>query len=169
MIETDHKKIAHKLKKRGWDDNSISTSVRILKKSAKKKPKHISKLDNMVYWAIIFMIIFVNMLIFVGTIPLLIYFPEVISVLFYAILGISFGAFIDIMIRHHDFTHNHYFFAMSAITLFTSVFLISLLYVVKPIIAGVGFYINENPLLLLLAYIAGSIIPHIFYKSSEIK
>jgi len=88
MIDTNHKKIAHKLKKRGWDKKSISHSVKILKKAEKKKSKHIKKLDKSVYWIFLFLIILVNAMIFLGLIPVFILSPEWFSVLIMGIFGV---------------------------------------------------------------------------------
>ena len=87
MLETNHKKLAHKLKKRGWDKHSISHSVKILKKAKKKKSKKLKKLDNLVYWSFLVLLILGNAMIFFGIIPILIYSPDWVSLLVIGILG----------------------------------------------------------------------------------
>ena len=169
MIETNHKKIAHKLKKKGWDSHSISHTVKILKKAEKNKPAHIKKLDKMIYWFFLFLIMIGNALIFFGIIPLLIYSPDWLSILIIGILGVCVGFFIDILIRHHDFGHHHYFNAILSITTVAVASLLLILFFVKPIIATKNWYIHENPFLLLTSYVFGSIIPHIIFKVREIK
>jgi len=169
MIETNHKKIARKLKKRGWDKHSISHTVKILKKAEKNKPKNIKKLDNMIYWVFLFLIMFGNAIVFFGIIPIFIYSPDWISVLIIGILGLCVGFFIDILIRHHDFKRHHYFNAFLSITIVAVASLFLILYFVKPIISTKNWYIHENPILLLTVYILGISIPHIIFKMRELK
>lgn len=169
MIETNHQKIAHKLKKRGWDKHSISHSIKILKKGEKNKSKHIKKLDNMIYWMFLALIIIGNAMVFIGVLPILIYSPEWVSVLTLGILGLCVGTLIDILIRHHEFKHKHYINALVSITVMAVLSLFLILELVKPILAKVHWYIRINPLLILTTYIISITLPHIIFKISESK
>ena len=169
MIETNHKKIAHKLKKKGWDAHSISHSIKILKKAEKNKPAYIKKMDSMIYWLFLVLIMIGNAMIFFGIIPILIYSPDWVSILILGLLGLCVGFFIDVLIKHHDFKHHHYFNAILSITTVAVASLFLILFFIKPIIATKHWYIHENPFLLLVSYVIGSVIPHIIFKVREIK
>ena len=84
------------------------------------------------------------------------------------ILGLCVGVFIDIIIRHHDLKHKHYFFAIFFVTLLAVFSIVSIFTIVKPIIATKNLYITENPIFLLTFYIVGNIIPHIMWKKAEL-
>ncbi len=169
MIETNHKKIAHKLKKRGWDKESISHSVKVLKKAEKNKPEHIKKLDKSIYWIFIVLIIVGNAMIFFGLVPIFIFFPDWISAIIMALLGVCVGFFIDILIRHHDFNHHHYLSAVISITTAAVASLFIIFSLINSIISAKNWYITTNPIILLTPYIMGNIIPHILFKASENK
>ena len=142
MIETNHKKIANNLKKKGWDKQTISHSVKILKNAHKTKPKHFKKLDDLFYFLFLFLIILANVLIFIGVLPVLIMLPGWFSGIILGILGLCVGVFIDIIIRHHDLKHKHYFFAIFFVTLLAVFSIVSIFTIVKPIIATKNLYIT---------------------------
>jgi hypothetical protein len=169
MISTDHKKISHKLKKRGWNSHYISKTIDIMKKAEKKRKTNIKVLDAIIYWTILIFVLVGNMIILVGVVPVIIEMPQFVVVLVLSLVGICFGFIIDTLIREINLSTQHYLFAGFLIPVIAT---INMLYVIEisKIIAGkIGIIIKLNPLLVVFFYILFFSIPHIIYKIKEKK
>jgi len=167
MIETNHKKIHQKLVKKGWDSRYIKKTLHILKNSHKYKHPHIKKLDKMMYWIFIIVMIITNIIVFLGIIPILIEAPNWLSYISIGVLGLCLGGFIDYVLRHIDIDHRHYISALIILPIIGMVSLIIILNFTKEIIQEIGFYITINPVLLLTIFILSYCIPHIIFKLTE--
>jgi hypothetical protein len=169
MIETNKHKIHHKLKKKKWDKPFISKTLHILKNAEKHKHPHFKKIDKIIYWIFIAVMIICNILVFVGITPIMINNSQIISYSTILIVGLCLGFFIDYVLRHMDIDYRHYLFSGIFIPLVSMTFLIFYLDYVKSQIKEVGWFISINIILFVIIYTIGYSIPHFIYKITENK
>ena len=161
MINTNHKKLTEKLKKKGWSKHYIAKTSHILKKHKKS--------DNLTFWTLIILMILGSGIVFIGITPVLIKAPSWLFFLIIFVLGLCLGFFIDHIIRHLDIDHRHYVFVGLFMPLVLTALLFLLLNYVKEIVKQLGLFISINPLAVILIYMAGYSLPHIIYKINETK
>jgi hypothetical protein len=169
MIETNHDKIHKKLKKKGWDKHYLKKTMQILKKSHLHKSNSVKFLDKSIFWVFIFIMILGNIIIFLGITPILIESPKWLSYLVLFIIGLSFGFFVDYILRHIEMSHHHY---MSLGIILPTTSLVSMFIIldfVKNVIKETGLFISINIILALTLYISGYLMPHIIFKHFEHK
>ena len=75
MINTNHRKLTNKFKKKGWSKHYLAKTSHILKKH--------KKTDNVTFWTFIILMMFGSGLVFIGIMPVLVKAP---SWLFFSII-----------------------------------------------------------------------------------
>ena len=163
MINTNHKKLIQKMKKKGWEKHYLSKTYHILKNSEKNKHSRIKKLDKVLILITLLFIILVDIIILIGVLPLFIFMPHWFSLLVVIMIGLIAGAFIDYLLRHLNLTHKQYITS----TLITTTMLLLFFWVIKqvnPILIRLGYIIDINPLLILFFYKISYFLPHTIYK-----
>jgi uncharacterized membrane protein len=169
MISTNHKKITHKLRKRGWKEQHIARTLDILENAEKKKQPLVRVLDNLLYWLALFLVLAVNIVIFIGILPVIVEVPQWLVILIVSVMGLCFGFFMDIILRDINLTRKHYVFAGFLISLIAIATVFVVMEIAKYIAREIGIIIKTNPLLMVFFYILGFSLPHMLFKIKEKK
>jgi len=160
MITTDRKRIAHGLKKRGWDSHYIARTLAILKKSEKKR----LVVDSVLFWVMLVLILLGNMIILVSVLPVMIQMPLWVVIVVLSVIGLCFGFLIDSVIRDINLTAGHYLLAGFIIPLIATINMFFVINIADFVARKIGVIIRINPLLVVALYILFFSSPHIIYK-----
>jgi len=164
MIHFNHNLIAVRLKKRGWEDEHIRSTIHILKKAQIKKQLHIKFLDKNLYWFIILFLILGNIIILTGLIYLVVFLPMWLTIFFVMMIGLIFGFIVDNLLLDIEMTHKHYVVAGSVVALMSTATLLIVISLVESTLTRSGIFIKSNPLILILFYLISLILPHIITR-----
>jgi hypothetical protein len=167
MIKTDHKRITHALKKRGWQKKHIDKVAQIMKKGEKNKPKGIKILDGLIYWIILVFVLLGNMIVLAGSLPIILEMPEWVLIIVLSIIGLGFGFLVDTLIRDINMSIGNYLFAGFLIPVIATINMLFILEIAKIVAKMIGIIIKMNPLLVVFFYIVSFSLPHVLYKINE--
>ncbi|MBU0471868.1 MAG: hypothetical protein KKF89_01615 [Nanoarchaeota archaeon] len=158
----------HSLSIKGWSDEEINKTMKILELAKKKKHPKIFMLDKLVYWIALVLIIFGNFAFSTFIIPLLVIINNLTLYLIILLLASSFGIIMSVLVRDIDFLeikHHLILYLLVAI-----VGLINFLVVVNisnnnPLADSLNTY--HNPIIVGLIYLIGFFIPFTYFLFEE--
>jgi hypothetical protein len=167
MITTSRKRIASRLKKKGWDNHYIAKTSAIMKKAEKKKHPVQKTMDMVTYWVILFATLLGNIILLAGVLPLVIGMPQLVVILVLSMIGLCFGFLIDNVIREINLNSGHYILAGFLIPVIATINMYFLLRIAGIIAGMINISLVLNPLLLVSCYVLFFSAPHLAYKLKE--
>lgn len=163
MITTDHKKIEHRLKKKGWDKKYISKTLEIIKKP------HVNLLDAILMWVILIIALTGNMILLAGILPIMISMPQLFVLFILAVIGVCFGYLIDGLIHEINLSLGHYLVAGLLIPTIATINMLFTIQIARLVATKIGIIIETNPLLAVFVYLVFFSMPHFVYRFRENK
>ncbi|MBT3464417.1 hypothetical protein HOD20_07110 [archaeon] len=169
-----HHRIKKRMKEKNWEDNYINKTLEILHIADKKKHPFLKWLDKAMVWFALFISIIGNLLVSLALGPMVLILPLWVIILMSIILGICFGALVDMLIRDIEYiTHHHYIIASVFLPIIA---LINIFVVTKSLmwLSTLGrfnelfpnFHINDIKIIFPI-YLVSFLIPHTIYKIIE--
>lgn len=161
MISSDHKKISHRLKKKGWEKKYIAKTVEII-----KTPRNL-RLDAVMLWVVLVLSLLGNMIMLGGILPVIISMPQMFVLFILSVIGVSFGYLIDSLIREINLSVGHYLLAGLLIPVIATINMLFIIQIARVIAVKIGIIIKTNPLLAVFIYLVFFSMPHFIYKIKE--
>ena len=152
--------------RKGWSDQEIADTLKIIKSDKFQDYVKIQKQSNVVvYWGLIMLMVVCNFAASIFLIPLLVTAENHWIYLMAFILGLVFGLLFDIVIRNLEHIEKHHHLIASILILLLAV----LNFVIVVIISNkldiiFGLEIHHNPVFVSLWYAAAFIGPYLFNR-----
>ncbi|NQU98118.1 hypothetical protein HQ533_01510 [Candidatus Woesearchaeota archaeon] len=157
-----------RLATKGWSEEEINKTIKILEKAKQKKHPHICVLDKAVYWIALVLMIFGNFAFSTFLIPVLVTFNNLSLYFIILLLAASFGIAMSIVIKDiEDLERKHH---LAMFLIIPIVGLINFLIVVNlsnnnPLAASLNTY--HNPWIVGVTYLVGFMIPYVYLVFEE--
>ncbi len=169
MIRTNHKKISHALKKKGWQDKHIVKISNLLKKGEKNKDKKTKVLDEFLHIILFFFVIIGNVFVIFSMLPLILGNSQWVLLLVISVVGLCFGFLVDHLLRDLDISKKHYLSAGIVLPIISLIIMLIVFELSKNVASRLNYVIKINPILSVVVYIIAFSSPHLVYKIKEHK
>lgn len=157
-----------RLATKGWSDEEINKTIKILEKAKQKKHPHIVLLDKAVFWIALFLIVFGNFAFSTFLIPILVTFNNFSLYFIILLLSAAFGVIISIVIKDIEDLQQHHHLVLFLVVPIVGI--INFLIVVNkannnPLADALQTY--HNPIIVGLVYLVGFMIPYTYLVFEE--
>ncbi|MBR9675908.1 hypothetical protein GOV05_02775 [Candidatus Woesearchaeota archaeon] len=161
------KDLSQRLKEKGWSQEEIERALDTMEKT--DKHPLIARLDKIVYWVALFILIFGNFLISVMLIPFLIVMSGKVLYLLITVLALTFGFLFNILIEDIEKLDTEY-------KIMPELFIPALAIITMYIIVSVSNHFIEilnlnrynNPIIISSFYLVAFIFPYIINLGKDI-
>ena len=154
--------LSDRLKAKGWEAKEIRRVKRVFKKAQENKSKRVKVLGEFIYWFVLLIAIFGNLVVSIALVPFLL---ELNNVLLYAVivlLALVFGALFDLLIRDIEALEGKHIIVAGIFIPLLAV--MNIFYVTK----FVNFVsdkwslgVNHNPWIIAVLYVGAFVLPHV--------
>jgi len=156
------------LTKKGWSEEEIEKTLKIMGEAKENKHKHIKKLDEVVYWIVLLFVMIGNFAFSTYLIPLLLLINSISLYLIIFLLAFAFGVIMSTIIKDiEDLETKHHFAFLSIIPV---VGLINFIVIVRiannHVIARILENYN-NPFIVGIVYLVGFLVPYAYLVHEE--
>ena len=156
-----NKTLSQRLKEKNWSKKEIEQAIKIISHSKRRKNKIVKLIDRFIYWVVLLVMIFGNLVISIILVPFLLALRSAQLYLVVITLGMAFGLFFDLLIRDiDDLEKKHYIIAALFIPALAA---IDVFYMTQfaNFLEGLMKIENlHNPLLAGIAYALAFILPY---------
>jgi len=157
------KELGESLLEKGWSKEEVEKALETLYREEPKKEKHRKKMNRILYWSTLILVIIANTIVSIVMVPFLLVLSHASLYFIVAVLGLTFGALFNLLIRdieHVDPRHH----------VIAGIFL--------PTIAIINIYvmvnfanrfnealqispIHQNPIIVSAVYVIAFLLPYI--------
>ncbi len=158
-------KLHESLKNKGWSDEEINKTIKIIDDAKTKKHKWIRFFEKEIYWTALSVIILGNYIISLIIIPLLLALDGLKLYFSIMILGFSFGLLIELLIRsiaHLERKHHMFLGLIIPSTALTNIILITIF--ANSLEKDIMINNMHNPILVSVVYTTAFMLPYAFYQ-----
>jgi len=162
------KSLREKLKERGWKEEEIEHALSIMKPQEARSAIFVNRMNPVLYWSSLVICIIGNFLIAVALIPFLLVLSTMQLYFVIIILAISFGAMFNLLINTIEaLDPSHHVIA----GVFIPALAVITIYVMVNVANRISFVlkspIQQNPVIVSVAYVLAFIIPYAYTKFSD--
>jgi hypothetical protein len=157
-----------RLAKKGWSEEEIEKTMKILESAEQKKHHHIKLLDKAVYWIAVLLIVFGNFSFSIFIMPLLASIKGPFLYMIVILLAGTFGIIISIIIRDlENLERQHHFMLLLIVPLAGLInFALVISFVNHDKLTNL-LSIHQSPLLIGLVYFASFLVPYVYFVFEE--
>ncbi|HLC96083.1 MAG TPA: hypothetical protein VJH97_02070 [Candidatus Nanoarchaeia archaeon] len=156
----------YSLRTKGWTKKEIQRATQILQST--EKPAKIKILDAIIYWFVLFVAIFGNLIISIALVPFLLQFRSVFLYTIIAVLAAVFGFLFDLLIRDIETIQKKHVIIAG---LFIPALAIINIYYITSFSNHVSSVLqlgnSHNPISISFIYVIAFISPYFLYKISH--
>ena len=153
------------LKEKGWSKEDIYKTIKIIDKAKEKKPKKVRILDQLVYWFVLMISIFGNLVISIALVPFLLVLKSIALYSIIAILAFVFGVLFDFLIKEvESLEAKHYIVASIFIPALALINVFYLTGFANYVSAAMNLQNQHSPLIVSVVYVFFFVLPYLISK-----
>ena len=160
MVYTTAEDLKDRLKEKGWTQEEIAETVKIIKESSSDKTAFEKFIDQSIFWVLLLLLITGNLLISVGIIPFMLVATWMYLYPGLFFVGLVFGKLFDVVIwdiEHLEHsTHIYPWLFLTAIAII-NIFIITVLSNDLAVTFGMS---THNPITVSITYVLGFLLPY---------
>lgn len=170
MAYLNPEELRSELKAKGWSDEEINQSLKILQESAAHKTKFEHFVDQSIFWVALFILITGNFVISVVLVPFMLVATPIYLYPGLFFIGIAFGKLFDIIIwdiEHLEHSTHIYPAAFLTAIAIINIYIITVLsnHLAKFLQLETG---THPPILVAVVYVVGFLLPHIIKRRHKL-
>jgi len=154
--------LSERLKAKGWNKKEIKRVKRVFKKAQENKSAQLKIFEEFIYWFVLLIAIFGNLVVSVALVPFLLELTNVMLYVVIVLLALAFGALFDLLIRDIEALEKKHIVVAGVFIPLLAV--VNIFYVTKfaNFISGKWeLGVSHNPLLIAVLYVGAFVLPHV--------
>ncbi len=164
-----------RLQEKGWSEEEIEKTMKILHHAKSNPHPHIHKLNKAVYWIAFSLTIIGNIAFSLFLLPLLLTTSGLTLFFIILVVAFSFGVLMSVIIKDLEDLQRHHHLAMflsiPIVGIINFVVIVAMANKITALanakVAGEFFTMHQNPYIIGLIYLVGFLIPYIYLVFEE--
>ncbi len=155
----------NKLRQKDWKRSEINKALKIFGKAESSKAERIKKLDAAIYWFVLIITIFGNLVISIALVPFLLEFSNLFLYMIITLFALMFGALFDLLLRDiESLEQKHIFIAGLFIPSLAAVNIFYITSFSNYVAVKLGLENIHNPFFVSVIYVIAFVLPYLVYK-----
>jgi len=167
MVYLNPEELITDLRTKGWSDEEIAKTIKILKESPAQKTRFETFVDKTIFWLALLLLVAGNFAISVVLVPFMLVAGPIYIYPGIFFIALAFGKLFDIIIwdiEHiEDSTHMYPTFFLTAIAII-NIYIMTLL---NNQLASFLLLESHSPIAVALVYVSGFMLPHIYKRAKK--